>query len=67
MAINAADDERNPLELGTMDREIRRVKNGRIFVIPAGETTTGHGTTGNARFYKEALREVLQTAPRLAR
>src|SRR5436190_2682052 len=65
LAINAADDERNPLELGILDREIKRVKNGGVFVIPSGEASTGHGTTGNARFYKDALRDLLQAAPRL--
>jgi homoserine O-acetyltransferase/O-succinyltransferase len=64
LAINAADDERNPLELGTMEREMKRVKNGRLLVIPAGEATTGHGTTGNAKFYGKELRELLQSAPR---
>jgi homoserine O-acetyltransferase len=29
MAINSADDERNPPEIGVLDREIKRVKNGR--------------------------------------
>jgi homoserine O-acetyltransferase len=67
LAINAADDERNPLELGTMDREIKRVKNGRLLVIPAGEATTGHGTTGSAKFYKRELQELLESAPRGAR
>ena len=64
LAINAADDERNPLELGILDREIKRVKNGRVYVIQAGESTTGHGTTGSANFYKEKLKELLETAPR---
>jgi homoserine O-acetyltransferase len=64
LAINAADDERNPLELGILDREMKRVRNGRILVIPAGEQTTGHGTTGNAKFYKQPLQELLQAAPR---
>ncbi len=64
LAVNAADDERNPLELGTMDREMKRVKNGRLLVIPASEATTGHGTTGNAKFYKKELQELLQAAPR---
>ena len=31
LAINSADDERNPPELGIMEREIKRVKNGRFF------------------------------------
>ena len=65
LAVNAADDERNPLELGTLDREMKRVKNGRITVVPAGPDTRGHGTTGNARWYKAQLAELLQTAPRL--
>lgn len=65
LAINAADDERNPQELGALDREIKRVKNGRTFVIPSGESTTGHGTTGNAKFYTVKLKELLETAPRL--
>jgi homoserine O-acetyltransferase len=65
VAINAADDERNPPELGVMDREIKRVKNGRVYLIPASEQTLGHGTTGQARFYKAQLEEVLRTAPRL--
>ncbi|MCG2591433.1 alpha/beta fold hydrolase [Ramlibacter sp. XY19] len=65
VAINAADDERNPPELGVMDREIKRVKNGRVYLIPASEQTLGHGTTGQARFYKPQLEEVLRTAPRL--
>ena len=64
LVINAADDERNPLELGTMDREMKRVKNARLLVIPASEATSGHGTTGNAKFYKRELQELLQATPR---
>jgi homoserine O-acetyltransferase len=66
LAINAADDERNPLELGILDREIKRVKNGRVYVIPSSEASTGHGTTGSARFYRQPLQDLLQAAPRLA-
>jgi len=66
LAINAADDERNPVELGLLDREIKRVKNGRVVLIPASENTAGHGTTGMAKFYQRELGEVLQSAPRLA-
>lgn len=65
LAINSADDERNPVELGTLPREIRRVKNGHAFIIPASDQTLGHGTTANARFYRQELAEVLRTAPRL--
>jgi len=62
-AINAADDERNPPELGLLDREIKRVKGGRVLLIPASPETSGHGTTGNAKFYAKELAGVLQTAP----
>jgi homoserine O-acetyltransferase len=65
LAINSADDERNPVELGILDREIKRVKNGHAYVIPASDQTLGHGTTGNARFWKGELEKVLRTAPRL--
>ena len=66
LAINAADDERNPPELGILDREIKRVKNGRILLIPASPETAGHGTTGSAKWYQRELAEVLQSAPRLS-
>jgi homoserine O-acetyltransferase len=64
LAINSADDERNPPELGVLDREIRRVRNGRVLLIPASESTAGHGTTGQAKFWKKELEELLQAAPR---
>jgi homoserine O-acetyltransferase len=64
LAVNAADDERNPPETGIMEREIKRVKNGQYFLIPASDQTAGHGTTGQARFWKQALAELLQSAPR---
>jgi homoserine O-acetyltransferase len=65
LAINAADDERNPAELGLLEREIKRVKNGRALVIPASENTAGHGTTGNAKFYTRELGDLLQSAPHM--
>jgi homoserine O-acetyltransferase len=65
LAINSADDERNPVELGILELEIKRVKNGRAYVIPASEQTLGHGTTANARFWKQELDRVLKSAPRL--
>ena len=62
LAINLADDERNPPELGVLDREIKRVKNGRILLIPGSENTAGHGTTGQAKFWKKELAELLASA-----
>ena len=66
LAINSADDERNPPELGLLEREIKRVKNGRVLLIPGNEVTAGHGTTGQAKFWKAELAEVLRAAPRRA-
>jgi len=67
LAINSADDERNPPELGVLDREIKRVKNGRVLLIPASDQTAGHGTTGQARFWKQSLVELLQIAPQASK
>jgi homoserine O-acetyltransferase len=63
LAINSADDERNPPELGTMEREIKRVKRGRYVLIPASAETRGHGTTGLARLWKYHLAELLSAGP----
>jgi homoserine O-acetyltransferase len=64
LAVNAADDERYPPESGIMEREIKRVKNGKYHLIPASEDTRGHGTTGMAKFWKQQLQDLLRTAPR---
>jgi homoserine O-acetyltransferase/O-succinyltransferase len=66
LAINAADDERNPAETGVTEAALKRVKNGRLYLIPASTATRGHLTTGNAAFYKQQLQELLQTAPQRA-
>ena len=63
LAINSADDERNPPELGIMERELKRVKSARFYLIPASVDTRGHGTTGIARFFAPQLAEFLRTAP----
>jgi homoserine O-acetyltransferase len=55
LAINSADDERNPPELGMLDREIKRIKNGSYYLVPASADTRGHGTTGNAKWWKHLL------------
>ena len=48
LAINSADDERNPPETGVMEREIKRVKHGRVLLLPGSPDTAGHGTTAQA-------------------
>ncbi len=66
LAINSADDERNPPETGITVRAMMRVKNGQLYLIPASDETRGHGTTGMAKFYTKQLRELLETAPQRA-
>ncbi len=66
LAINSADDERNPPELGVMEREMARVRNGTLMLIPASVETRGHGTTAFAKFWKSRLADLLRAAPRLA-
>jgi homoserine O-acetyltransferase/O-succinyltransferase len=42
---------------------VKRIKNGKIYLIPASTETRGHLTTGNAKFYAQSLRDLLQSAP----
>ncbi len=63
LAINSADDERNPPETGIMAREIEKVDGARLYVIPASAETRGHGTTMLARFWKDQLAAFLESVP----
>jgi homoserine O-acetyltransferase len=65
LAINSADDERNPPELGVLDGEIKRVKHGRVLLVPGSPDTAGHGTTARAKYWKDELAKLLASAPRL--
>ncbi len=66
LAINAADDERNPPETGLMQQALAQIPGARLHLIPASRETTGHGTTGNARFFAAELAAFLAGAPRKA-
>ena len=67
LAINSADDERNPPELGIMEREIKRVKQGQYLLIPASSETAGHGTVSRAKWWKHHLAEFLRPSTQAAR
>jgi hypothetical protein len=67
LAINSADDERNPPETGIMERQLKRVRNARLFLIPGSEETAGHLTTAFAKFWKQPVQELLQTASRIGK
>lgn len=43
---------------------MKRLKNGRYYLIPASDQSAGHGTTAQARWWKQQLADLLQTAPR---
>ena len=65
VAVNSADDEVNPPELGILEREIRRVPRGRYILIPTSDETYGHGTHSLAAVWYRHLVDLLQaTAPR---
>ena len=55
LAINSADDERNPHKTGVMTRLVARIPGARYFLIPASGDTRGHGTTGQAALWKAEL------------
>jgi homoserine O-acetyltransferase len=59
-AVNSADDQVNPPELGILEREIKRVKRGKAVVLPIGPQTRGHGTHTNAAAWKDELAALLQ-------
>jgi len=61
LAINSADDERNPPELGIMEKSLKVLPNASLFLIPASEQTSGHGTTGQARWWKDELAKALNS------
>ncbi len=63
LAVNSADDERNPPETGVTLDAIKAIKHGSLYLIPASTETRGHGTTGAAKFYKSELEQLMKSAP----
>jgi homoserine O-acetyltransferase len=59
-AVNSADDEVNPPELGILEREIRRVAKGRYILLPLSAGTRGHGTHSMPGVWGDYLRELLE-------
>jgi homoserine O-acetyltransferase len=64
LAVNSADDERNPLETGAMVRDMARLQNGRLHVIPTTAATRGHGTAGNTALWQDVLADFVAKLPR---
>ena len=64
MAVNSADDLINPPELGILEREIKRVPNGKAIILPLSPETRGHGTHTVAAVWKQYLEELLASSAR---
>jgi len=60
LAVNSADDEINPPELGILEREIKNVPHGRAVIIPISDATHGHSTHTWAAVWKDQLVELLK-------
>jgi homoserine O-acetyltransferase len=61
LAINSADDERNPPELGLMQKQLQRIHTAELYLIPSSEQTMGHGTTMQAKWWKEKFTKWLSS------
>ncbi len=64
LAINFADDLINPPELGILEKEIKRVPNGRAILIPHSADTIGHGTHTKASVWKQHLEKLMKETAR---
>jgi len=63
LAINTADDQVNPPELGVMERLMPQVAKGKFILIPISERTRGHGTHSLPAVWGTYLAEFLGTLP----
>src|SRR5215831_11534750 len=63
LAINFADDEVNPPELGVVEPAIRRIPGARFVLVPASEATHGHYTYNLAALWKQHLADFMQELP----
>jgi homoserine O-acetyltransferase len=58
-AVNSADDQVNPPELGILDEAIHRVRRGRYVLLPITGETRGHGTHSLPAIWGKYLGELL--------
>jgi homoserine O-acetyltransferase len=61
LAINFADDEINPPELGVVEPTIAKIPTAKYMLIPAGPETHGHYTYFRAAIWKPYLVEFMKT------
>ena len=63
LAVNSADDQINPPELGVMEREIKNLPHGRFVLLPITDRTRGHGTHTLPAIWREELGRLLAGSP----
>ena len=63
LAVNSADDEVNPPELGLMEKLMPRVPNAKFILIPTSDATRGHGTHSLPAVWGGLLRDFLAQLP----
>ncbi len=62
LAINSADDQVNPPELGIMEAALPKLKRGQYVLLPIDDQTRGHGTHTLAALWKHHLAALLARA-----
>lgn len=63
LAVNSDDDIINPPELRIIEREIQRVPNAKLIMIPLSPASRGHGSHTIADLWKDDLKKLLDEAP----
>lgn len=63
-AVLFADDELNPIELGAVERTMKKVRNQQHIIVPASAVTEGHRTQVKAEVWAEQLAAFLSKLPK---
>ena len=58
-AVNSADDEVNPPELGLMEPAIKKVPKGKYILVPWSPQTSGHSTHSNPTVWGDYLKDLM--------
>lgn len=59
IAVNSADDQVNPPELGLMKEQIQKIENAKFVLLPITDETSGHGTHSNPTIWGKYLEELM--------
>ncbi|OAQ98508.1 hypothetical protein LLEC1_01894 [Akanthomyces lecanii] len=62
VAVNSADDQINPPELGLLEEGMKQVPRGRAVVLPISDETRGHGSHTIAKLWKHELEALLSAS-----